>query len=119
MTEWFWKLFNSVFVGNSDNNIAYHIGAIIAMILATYIPRAVPLLFFRKQIQSRFWLSFLFYIPYAVLSALTFPAIFYSTGNSNTAIIGTLTALVMSFYKINLAIVAVVCIIIVFFVGML
>lgn len=119
MIDGLMSLWNAIFTGSNDNTILYHIGALAAMFLASYIPRAVPLLFFRKPIQSRFWLSFLYYIPYAVLSALTFPAIFYSTGSTRTAVIGTLAALAMSFYKINLAIVAVICIAIVFFVGML
>lgn len=82
---------------------------VIIMALASYIPRAVPLIFCRKKIKSKFWQSFLFYMPYAVLSALTFPAIFYSTGNFYTALIGTCIALGLSFFNLNMALVAVIC----------
>ena len=53
-------------------------------------------------------------MPYAVLAALTFPAIFYATGNLYTAIIGTVVALALSFFKVNMALVAVVCVGVVF-----
>ena len=54
---------------------------ITVMALVTYIVRMFPLTFFRRKIKSRFLKSFLFYIPYAILSAMTIPAIFYSTGS--------------------------------------
>jgi len=90
---------------------------VIIMALASYIPRAVPLIFCKKKITSKFWQSFLFYMPYAVLSALTFPAILYSTGSIYTALIGTGVALGLSFFKVNMALVAVICVAVVFGLG--
>ena len=87
---------------------------VLIMALASYLPRFIPITFLKKKIKSRYIQSFLFYMPYAVLAALTFPAIFYATGNIYTAIIGTSIALILSFFKINLAIVAVVCVAAVF-----
>ena len=84
------------------------------MALASYIPRFIPITFLKKQIKSRYVQSFLYYMPYAVLAALTFPAIFYATGNLYTAIIGTVVALALSFFKVNMALVAVVCVGVVF-----
>ena len=84
------------------------------MALASFLPRMVPLVFCRKKVKSSFLKSFLYYMPYAVLSALTFPAILASTGNVWTATIGTALALIMSYFKVNLAIVAVVCTLVVF-----
>lgn len=72
----------------------------------TYLIRVLPFTFFRRKIQSRFFRSFLYYIPYAVLSAMTVPAIFYSTGNMTTALIGTATAVVLAYFKLPLIIVA-------------
>lgn len=72
----------------------------------TYLIRAVPFAFFRKKITSQFLRSFLYYIPYAVLSAMTFPAIFYSTGDVLTASVGTVTALVLAFFDLPLIVVA-------------
>ena len=45
----------------------------------TYLIRMIPFTLFRKKIQSPFFRSFLYYIPYAVLSAMTIPAIFSSS----------------------------------------
>lgn len=72
----------------------------------TYIIRMLPFTFFTKKIKSRFVKSFLAYIPYAVLSAMTVPAIFYSTGNVVTAIVGTAVALVLAYLNLPLIVVA-------------
>ena len=50
------------------------------MALVTYIPRMLPLAIFRKKIKSRFIRSFLAYVPYAVLAAMTFPEILFWEG---------------------------------------
>ena len=49
---------------------------IAVMALVTYLIRMLPLVIFRKKIENRFIRSFLYYIPYAVLAAMTFPAVF-------------------------------------------
>ncbi len=94
--------------------MTYYIVCAVIMMLATYIPRAVPLIFCRRKIKSTFIKSFLVYMPYAVLSALTFPAIMYSTGSIYTAIIGTVVAIGLSFIKPNIALVAAVSVAVVF-----
>ena len=48
---------------------------IFTMALTTYLIRVIPLTVFRKPIRSRFLKSFLHYVPYACLTAMTFPAI--------------------------------------------
>ena len=72
----------------------------------TYLVRMIPFTMMRKKIQSRFLRSFLYYIPYAVLSAMTIPAIFYSTGNMITAVIGTIVAVVLAYLNLPLIVVA-------------
>ena len=80
---------------------------VLTMAGVTYAIRAIPLTFFRRKIQNRFALSVLYYIPYAVLSAMTFPYIFYSTNNFITALVGTVVALIASFSKRSLLVVAI------------
>ena len=72
----------------------------------TYLIRMIPFTLFRKQIKSRFIRSVLHYLPYAVLSAMTIPAIFYSTGNLTTAAVGTITAIIIAFFDKPLIVVA-------------
>lgn len=79
---------------------------IFVMAAVTYLIRMIPFTFFRKKIKSRFFRSFLYYIPYAVLSAMTIPAIFYSTGNIITAVAGTTVAVVLAYFNLPLIIVA-------------
>ncbi len=80
--------------------------AILMMALVTYIPRVIPVSIFRKEIKSNYIKSFLRYVPYAVLGALTFPEIIYSTGNPITAICGTLVALFLAYKERSLVVVA-------------
>lgn len=80
---------------------------IMVMAVVTYLIRMIPLVFFRKKITSRYVKSLLYYIPYAVLSAMTFPYIFYSTGNVWTAVIGTAVALIAATCKQSLIVVAI------------
>ena len=56
-------------------------GYIFVMALTTYLIRVLPLTLFRKPIRSRFLRSFLYYVPYACLTAMTVPAIFFTTEN--------------------------------------
>lgn len=81
---------------------------IVAMALSTYLVRVIPFTAFRKKIKSKFFRSFLYYIPYAVLSAMTFPAIFTATGNTVTSLIGTAAALILAYFKLPLIVVALV-----------
>lgn len=72
----------------------------------TYLIRMIPMTVFRKKIRSQFFRSFLYYIPYAVLSAMTIPAIFYSTGNMVTAAVGTAVAVILAYWNLPLIVVA-------------
>lgn len=72
----------------------------------TYLIRMLPFTLFRKKIQSVYLKRFLYYIPYTVLSAMTIPAIFYSTGSIPTAIAGTVIAVVLAYFRLPLIVVA-------------
>jgi branched-subunit amino acid transport protein len=76
------------------------------MALVTYLPRVLPFVIFRKEIKSNYIKSFLQYVPYAVLGALTFPDILYSTGTLATAACGTLVALILAYHRKSLVVVA-------------
>ena len=62
----------------------------------TYLIRMLPLTVFRREIKSRFIRSFLPYIPYAVLGAMTFPDVLYCTGDLRTAVCGVAVAVGLS-----------------------
>ena len=63
----------------------------------TYLIRMLPLVLVKKKITNRFLLSFLYYIPYAVLSVMTIPAIFYATPSVVSACVGFAVALVLAY----------------------
>lgn len=79
---------------------------ILTMALVTYLIRMLPLTVFRKKINNKFVLSFLFYVPYTCLTAMTVPAIFSATSTPFTAWVGFITAVVLGFMKKNLITVA-------------
>lgn len=73
----------------------------------TYLVRMLPLVLVRKKIENRFIRSFLYYVPYSVLTAMTLPAIFFSTGSILSAALGTLVATLLAFFRKSLITVAV------------
>lgn len=79
---------------------------IAVMAVVTYLIRMLPFTLFRRKIESRFIRSFLYYIPYAVLSAMTIPAIFYATGNVVTSAVGAAVALILAYLRLPLIVVA-------------
>ena len=79
---------------------------ILVMAGVTYLIRMIPFTVFRQKIRSKFIRDFLYYIPYAVLSAMTIPAIFYSTGSIPTAVVGTIVAVIFAYLKKPLIVVA-------------
>ena len=70
---------------------------IFAMALTTYLIRVLPLTLFRKPIRSRFVRSFLHYVPYACLTAMTFPAILTSTDRLISGIAALVVAVVLAY----------------------
>lgn len=79
---------------------------IAVMALTTYLIRMIPLVFFRKEIKNRFVRSFLAYVPCACLTAMTFPAILYSTNAVISGAIALAVALIAALCKRSLVTVA-------------
>ena len=80
---------------------------LIVMAGVTYLIRMLPLTVFRREIKSVFIKSFLHYVPYAVLAAMTIPGILTSTGNLWTALAGLAVAVVMAWREMSLLSVAI------------
>ena len=79
---------------------------IVVMAGVTYLIRMIPFTLMRRRIRSRFLRGLLYYIPYAVLSAMTIPAIFYSTGSTAASVVGTLVAAILAWWGKPLIVVA-------------
>ena len=85
---------------------SYIILYIAAMALVTYLIRVVPMVLFRKKIQNKFIQSFLYYVPYTVLAAMTFPAVFSSTASVTSSVGGCVVALLLAYCRRGLLTVA-------------
>ncbi len=79
---------------------------IFTMALTTYLVRMLPLTLFRRPIKSRFVRSFLHYVPYACLTAMTFPAILSSTENMISGAAALLVAVTLAMKGKSLIVVA-------------
>lgn len=75
---------------------------------STYLIRVIPFVAIRNKIENRFIRSFLFYIPFAVLAAMTIPAIFTATGMVLSGVIALLVAALFAIKDFSLTVVAVV-----------
>ena len=80
---------------------------IFTMALTTYLIRVLPLTIFRKPIRSRFLRSFLHYVPYACLTAMTFPAILSSTASILSGAAALMVAIILAYRGKSLIVVAV------------
>lgn len=69
------------------------------MAVVTYGCRMITMVLFRKKIKNRYIQSFLLYLPYGVLAAMVFPAIFDSVPSLISAIAGTAVALILAFFR--------------------
>lgn len=80
---------------------------LLVMAATTYLVRLVPFTAFRRKIESRRVKAFFDYIPYTVLSAMTFPAILYSTDSILSAGAGALVAVMLAYRGKSLLTVAI------------
>lgn len=77
------------------------------MAVTTYLIRAIPLTLMKKPIRSRFLRSFLHYVPTACLTAMTFPAILYTTDHVVSGAAGLLVGVLLAMKNKSLIVVAV------------
>lgn len=89
---------------------------IAVMAAVTYLIRMIPLTVFRKKIENRFIRSFLYYVPYACLMAMTFPAVLNATNSRLSAAAGVLVAVLLALRGKGLVVVSAAACIVVFLV---
>lgn len=80
----------------------------------TYLIRMLPMVLIKNKIKNKYVLSFLYYVPYTVLSVMTIPAIFYATSSVYSAVAGFLAAMVMAYFGKSLLKVAATSCVVVF-----
>ena len=92
---------------------------LLVMALVTYLIRMLPLAAIRGKVKSVFLQSFLYYVPYAVLGAMTFPAVFSATGSLPASLAGTVAALILGWMEKSLLTVAAAACIVSFLTGLI
>ena len=76
------------------------------MAAVTYLIRMLPLALAKNEIRSPFSKSFLYYVPYACLAAMTFPAILFATESPVSGAAGLGAALIAAYKEKSLLTVA-------------
>ena len=79
---------------------------LLTMAGVTYLTRMLPLVLSKKEITNTYINSFLYYVPYACLAAMTFPAILSSTANIYSALAGFAAAIAAAYKEKSLLTVA-------------
>ncbi len=85
------------------NNFPFYL---LVMAGVTYLIRMLPLVLVKRKITNKYLISFLYYLPYAVLSVMTVPAVFYATDNIAASAVGFAVALVLAYFGKSLLTVA-------------
>lgn len=88
-------------------NLSSYLKYLAAMALVTYLLRALPFVLVKQKISNVYICSFLEYIPYGVLAAMTFPAVFTSAGGVAPSLAGMTVALILAFRERGLLTVAI------------
>lgn len=96
------------------------------MFLTTYLIRVIPIGFVRKKMENLWIQDFIYYIPFCVLSAMTFPDVFYSTTATGvephisvSAVVATAVAIIMAWKNRGLVRVALVAVLVAIIVELL
>lgn len=89
-------------------NVKEYFIYLLIIVGTTYLIRAIPFVSIRKKIKNKYVNSFLYYIPYTVLAAMTFPTSLYVTGHILSSVCGLIAAIIVAIKSKNLTIVAVV-----------
>ena len=84
------------------------------MALVTYLIRVLPLTLIRKEITNTFIRSFLYYVPYVTLAAMTFPAMMDATDSPTAGAIAFIFAIILAWKGASLFVVSVLACIMVF-----
>lgn len=85
----------------------YFLTCLAIMAGVTYLVRMLPMVLIRRKITNKFLKSFFYYIPYAVLSAMTIPAMLYAVPSKIAAAAGLVAGFILAFFKRSLLIVAI------------
>ena len=91
--------------------------AIVALV--TYLIRVLPLTLIRREIKNQFLRSFLYYVPYVTLAAMTFPAIIHATGSVWASLAALVVGVLGAWFSGNLFLVAASGCVVVFLVELL
>ena len=84
------------------------------MSAVTIAIRLVPLTLIRGQVKNRFVRSFLYYVPYATLAVMTFPAILTATQTPVSGALAFVIGIALAWYGASLFKVSAACCLIVF-----
>ncbi|MDF2699669.1 MAG: putative rane protein [Haloplasmataceae bacterium] len=78
---------------------------IIGMGIVTYLPRIFPLALLKDMKFPPFLKRFFEFVPYTILTSLIFPGILTSVEHIEAAVMGFITAILLSLFRVNIIVV--------------
>ena len=75
---------------------------------STYLIRVIPFVAVKESITNRYIKSFLYYIPFSVLVAMTIPSAIYATGNVISSVAGLIVGGIFAYRGKGLTVVAII-----------
>lgn len=76
------------------------------MSVTTYLIRLLPLILIKRKITNTFIKSFIYYVPYVVLTVMTFPTVMYATGNVISGILALFVCMFLAYFERGMVVVA-------------
>lgn len=82
---------------------------LLVMAAVSYLIRMAPLALIRREITNKYLRAFLFYVPYATLAVMTFPAITEATQKPLAGLCALIAGIILAWKGHSLFQVAVLC----------
>lgn len=95
-----------------ENSFLIELSLILGIIC--WLMKIVPFVFFKGKIKNRFLNSFLYYVPFAIMTSMIIPEVFHSTSSVWSALIGVFVSIILGLLEQNILVVSLLSIIAVF-----
>ena len=95
-----------------ENSFLIELSLILGIIC--WLMKIIPFVFFKGKIKNRFLNSFLYYVPFAIMTSMIIPEVFHSTSSVWSAVVGVLVSIMLGLLEQNIIVVSLFSIVAVF-----
>ena len=95
-----------------ENSFLIELSLILGIIC--WLMKIIPFIFFNGKIKNQFINSFLYYVPFAIMTSMIIPEVFHSTSSVWSAIVGVIVSIILALLNQNILVVSLISTIMVF-----